>query len=235
MLLPIGDINPREREPYVNYALLAANVGAYLLYGLQPGYDRIVLAHGVVPARPELLDYFTSMFLHADPMHLFGNMLFLWICGDNVEDRLGSLGYLIFYLACGLLASKVHVWSSLGGPGAFLPTIGASGAISGVLGAYVVFFPDSQIKVLYFFGLWGAGVAHVRSLWAIGFWFGEQLLFTLYGGGSNVAYMAHIGGFVGGAAAAFVLIGSGQVGRSPARGRAKPWRRGHEYDSWERW
>lgn len=226
MLLPIGDVCPRERVPYVNYALIGVNAAAYFLLGLQPDYERTVALHGLTPAQPQALDYLTSIFLHADPFHLAGNMLFLWICGDNVEDRLGPFGYLVFYLACGFAASQTHVWFTAGRyPEAEIPTIGASGAISGVLGAYVVMFPNSFIKIWYFFGFLWSGVFYTRSLWAIGFWFGEQLLLGTLDEGSNVAYWAHIGGFVVGAAAAVLFIGTGLVEKPPAQRRPEAYRR----------
>ncbi|MBI5367447.1 MAG: rhomboid family intramembrane serine protease [Planctomycetes bacterium] len=236
LVLPIGDVNPREREPIVNYALIAVNVAAFLLFGLRPDYQQFVLEHGLIPRRPEAMDYLTSMFLHADIFHLGGNMLFLWICGDNVEDRLGSVGYLVFYLAAGLVADQAHIWSTdLHTRASLIPTIGASGAISGVLGAYLVLFPHSQIKIFYFFWIYGAGVSYVRSLWAIGFWFVEQLLYGAMAGGSNVAYWAHIGGFVEGAAVAVALIGLGAIEKPLPRRAPEPYRRRHDYDTWERW
>ncbi len=223
MILPIGDINPCRRFPGVNYALMGANVVAFVMFGLAGGeaYARFVFDWGFIPAAFQageshaVVTLFTSMFLHGDVWHLAGNMLFLWICGDNVEDMLGSLGYLVFYLACGLAAGLAHYALNLSSG---IPCIGASGAISGVLGAYAVFFPHSRIKLLYFvyyfYGVW-----IVPAIAAIGFWFAEQAIFTFLAVGSEqstgVAYAAHVGGFLLGAVAAGGLRGLGVV-RPPA-------------------
>ncbi|MEK7866831.1 MAG: rhomboid family intramembrane serine protease [Planctomycetota bacterium] len=218
MILPIGDINPCRSVPVVNYLLLGANVVVFLLFGLAPGdaYGQIVLDWGFRPAALQagesnaVLTLFTSMFLHGDVWHLAGNMLFLWICGDNVEDTLGSIGYLVFYVACGLAAGLAHM-ALTKDPN--VPCIGASGAISGVLGAYVVFFPHGRIKLLYFINMWWNGVWIVPAIGAIGFWFAEQALLTFLAlgaeGSTGVAYGAHVGGFVLGAAAAGLLRGVG--------------------------
>jgi membrane associated rhomboid family serine protease len=215
MLLPIGDENPRERTPYVNYVLLGANIAAFLL----TAFDREVVArYALVASRPEPLTFVTSMFLHANLMHLAGNMVFLWIFGDNVEDRLGHLGYAAFYLAAGLAAAflqlatlpaRVPELESIGLSPRDVPMLGASGAISGVVGAYVVFFPRHQVKLLVFFGFW-IQTFLVPAFWWIGFWFAEQLLFSRLGY-SGVAYMAHIGGFLAG-------LGAGGIARAVQSG-----------------
>jgi hypothetical protein len=136
------------------------------------------------------------MFLHAGIMHLVGNMLFLWIFGDNVEDKLGHIPYLIFYLVCGLAADFLHIATTGDGT---IPTLGASGAISGVVGAYVVFFPRHRVKLFLWIFLY-AEVFLVPAFWWIGFWFAEQLLFAflMQGKPGGVAYWAHIGGFLAG-------------------------------------
>lgn len=224
MILPIGDINPTRRVPVLNYTLMAVNVGVFFLFGLAGGesYARVVWDWGFRPAalthgEPNAVaTLFTSMFLHGDLWHLAGNMLFLWICGDNVEDTLGTFGYLIFYLACGLAAGFGHM-AITSTPD--VPCIGASGAISGVLGAYAVFFPHSRIKLLYFINMFWNGIWIVPAIGAIGFWFAEQALFTFLALGGDrstgVAYGAHVGGFIVGAIAAGILRGFGAV-RPPA-------------------
>ncbi|MBI2900692.1 MAG: rhomboid family intramembrane serine protease [Planctomycetes bacterium] len=224
MFIPIGDENPRETTPYVNYTLLALNIAAFLVTAL-PGGQELKNQLMMVPRDVRLgdpstwLTLFTSMFLHAGLLHIAGNMLFLWIFGDNVEDKLGHVAYVLFYLLCGLAADVLHIYAAthiLTEPirtaaglkhYAEIPTLGASGAISGVLGAYLVFFPTRKVKVLFFFFLiavwrWPAWV------W-IGIWFLEQLIFST-STSSGVAYFAHIGGFVGGvalaAAAKYVFV-----------------------------
>lgn len=201
LILPIGDINPRERTPIVNYAVIIANITVFILFNFRPDYEELVLSYGLIPARRDVLTFFTSMFLHGGLIHLAGNMLFLWICGDNVEDRLGHLGYLLMYVASGIGAAMAHIYMTTTPE---IPTIGASGAISGVMGAYVVLFPFSKIKFWYLFWFYiiiRSGTFMVASIWALGFWFAEQFLFGYLGllnpqleGG--VAYWAHIGGFV---------------------------------------
>lgn len=199
IILPIGDIAPRERTPYVNYVLLGVNIALFLLLGLRADYRSIVLDYGVVPAHPQWSDFITSMFLHADIFHLGGNMLFLWIVGDNVEDVLGHLGYLGFYLVGGVVAMVPHVLLLAGSE---VPCIGASGAISAVMAAYAVWFSRNRIKIWYLIGFFyiRAGVALVPAVVAVGLWFALQLLYGLLtvraqvSGG--VGYWVHIGGFV---------------------------------------
>jgi membrane associated rhomboid family serine protease len=164
------------------------------------------------------LTLITSMFMHGGFAHIFGNMLFLWIFGDNIEDRMGHVRYLIFYLVCGVLASLAHVVISImfsTDPGSLLiPSLGASGAISGVLGAYIVLHPHRRVTVLLFRFL-----TDVPAYVAIGIWFAFQLVSGLgfLGGGSQqggVAYAAHVGGFVAG----IVLVKFFTIGRGPAYG-----------------
>jgi membrane associated rhomboid family serine protease len=201
MFIPIGDDNPTERTPYVNYALIAANAVAFLLLCLGPPDDPRLIRWTMIPSQLEWYTLFTSMFLHAGWLHLLGNMLFLWIFGDNVEDRLGHLGYTVFYLVCGLAASAAHILSN---PTSEMPTLGASGAISGVLGAYIVFFPRHHVKMFIWLGILYADVVRTPAFLWIGFWIVEQVVLNAMtpqeSGG--VAYLAHIGGFAAGAAIA---------------------------------
>jgi membrane associated rhomboid family serine protease len=170
------------------------------------------------------LTLLTSMFMHGGFMHLFGNMLFLWIFGDNLEDRLGRVRYLIFYLLCGILASLAHVFSTLafsgGGSGMLVPSLGASGAISGVLGGYVLLFPHNRVNVILV-----RVVTQVPAYVALGLWFLFQFVSGLgiLGGGAQeggVAYAAHIGGFIAG----LLLVKLFAVGR-PAAAAAARWGR----------
>lgn len=147
---------------------------------------------------PVYFTLLTSMFMHGSVMHLLGNMWFLWIFGDNIENDLGKLRYTLFYLLAGLLASLTHVFVSLSGQNALIPSLGASGAISGVMGAYLVLHPRRQVTVLIF-----RFFTQVPGFVAVGLWFGFQILSSLQalgGRGDNVAYGAHIGGFIAGAA-----------------------------------
>src|SRR6266566_3448802 len=148
---------------------------------------------------PVYLTLITSMFMHGGIAHIFGNMLYLWIFGDNVENTLGHLRYLIFYLVCGVIAGLSHVFATVAfGGNPYLPSLGASGAISGVLAGYIVLFPSRRVRVIVF-----RTIQEVTAIWAIGIWFVFQLIsgIGVFGGGSQaggVAYAAHIGGFIAG-------------------------------------
>jgi len=203
MFLPIKDLNPTRTFPFVNYALLAANVLGYLIelsLVRQYGEAAIVGGFGLVPARlladpsGEAFTILTSMFMHGSLAHLAGNMLFLYIFGDNVEDSLGHVRYLGFYLVSGLAAAAAQTLVNVGSPGAML---GASGAIAGVLGAYIVLFPRAPILCLFF-----VFVISVPAWLEIGVWFALNLLSGLSTLGvrslGGVAFFAHIGGFLAG-------------------------------------
>ena len=211
-MLPIGDERVQGGPaPLVTYALIALNVLAFIVELTQPSeaaLQSFIQAWGVVPREysmardlppaiplPFWSTLFTSMFLHGGWMHLGGNMLYLWIFGDNLEKVMGPIRFLIFYLVCGVAASLAHIFF---GPGSSIPAVGASGAISGVLGGYLLLFPRNRVRVLT-----RGGVAHVPALVVLGFWIVIQMI---NGIGSmaattetaGVAYMAHIGGFVAG-------------------------------------
>lgn len=204
MFLPIGDDNPNERTPFVHYAILGVNalVFLYMLTLSRADGFAFVMRWGLIPADFRMLNLFTSLYVHAGILHLAGNMLFLWIVGDNVEDRLGHVGYFIFYHAAGAAASLAHVAFV---PGSELPLVGASGAISAIMGAYAVFFPNARIKIWYWVFLFFMNVVYVSAKWAVGLWFLLQLLLFAMGGGSGVSYDAHIGGLVFGVGVAFAL------------------------------
>ena len=210
-MLPIGDDNSgRRTAPLVTYALVALNV-LFFFVELNGG-DAFIKKWAFVPSRflanpfGDLLTLFTSMFMHAGWVHLGGNMLYLWIFGDNVEDRFGHLKFIIFYLFCGLAATFAQLAFSVGSN---VPNLGASGAIAGVLGAYILLFPKGKVKVLQ-----GQGVIQVPALLAIGMWIVLQF-FSGIGSVANtaqtggVAYMAHIGGFLAGLALTFLFRGRG--------------------------
>ncbi len=205
MLLPIGDDNPRERTPWVTWGLVGLNAVLFLLWCFpDPRLAQHVPIYALYPDRADwgdpsfLKTVFTSMFMHAGVAHLAGNMLFLWIFGDNVEDKLGHVAYLAFYLLSGVAAALAQVLTTAH-PG--LPMVGASGAVSGVLGAYVVFFPRQPIRLFFLLFVY-VRILEVAAFWWIGFWFLQQSLFASLGAGGGVAYAAHIGGFLVGAAVA---------------------------------
>lgn len=228
-MLPLSDQNPTRTTPYVNYALIALNVCAFIYEWLQiavHGDSFVVSGYGLVPTRiwadplGESFTIFSSMFMHGGWVHLAGNMLFLWIFGDNVEDAIGHVRYIVFYLFCGVCAAAAQVLTNTGSPAAM---VGASGAIAGVLGAYLVLFPRAPVTVfnpiplLWLF----MGFLLVLPAWVvIGLWF----LLNLNGGVSSlglgpsggVAFFAHIGGFLAGVLA----VRPAMIGRERAAVRA---------------
>ncbi|MDJ0976784.1 MAG: rhomboid family intramembrane serine protease [Planctomycetota bacterium] len=208
MLLPLSDSpNYSTQRPWVNYALVAANVLAFIWAQSAAtgagGYGEIVREWGFVPASPTITTYFTSMFMHGDFMHLAGNMLWLWIFGDNVEARLGHVGYLCFYLAAGFAAVLLFQVLS---PGSLIPLVGASGAIFGVTGFYFLAFPYNSVRVLFFFFF--ILFYDLRARWVLGFYFVVDLFNMLIrqSGGGGVAYAAHVGGFLFGLGMASMLL-----------------------------
>jgi membrane associated rhomboid family serine protease len=159
-------------------------------------YDSFVMVPAEIIQGKSLHTLFTSLFLHADIFHIGGNMLYLYIFGDNIEDRLGHLRFLLFYFVCGLVADLAHILSIASSAGLQVPTLGASGAISGVMGAYILLYPRARIQTLIF--TFVITVVSVPAVFFLGFWFILQLLYTWLGIGGNVAYWAHIGGFATG-------------------------------------
>ena len=206
MFIPLKDNNPSRSYPVVNITLLFANVVVFLYQLALPPYDQklFILSNATIPARiPAFLDghvgfeaaflpLITSMFLHTGFLHLAGNMLFLWIFGDNVEDVFGHLPYLFFYVVCGLGAGLLHVLFNLGST---IPALGASGAISGVMGAYMVLFPRERILTLVFIF-----VVPIPAVFILGYWFLLQFLAGIDALGTSakggVAVWAHVGGFL---------------------------------------
>jgi membrane associated rhomboid family serine protease len=216
-MIPISaDSGPRRSFPFINYALILANVAVFVVEQVKG--DCFVAAYSTIPAgivhdvaytfqgcpysqpSPVYLTLLTSMFLHASLLHIAGNMLFLWVFGDNVEDRLGHIPYLLFYLVCGLAASAAQIAIS---PDSTLLNLGASGAIAGVLGAYLVFFPTAQVRTLIFIGFF-VTLIRVFAFIVIGLWFVLQLFDSFVSlnpanvQSGGVAYAAHVGGFITG-------------------------------------
>ncbi|HSS19911.1 MAG TPA: rhomboid family intramembrane serine protease [Pyrinomonadaceae bacterium] len=216
-MFPIGDDDSARRTvPVVTYVLIAINV-LFFLVELNGG-DPFIERWSVVPRRllanpgADFLTIFTSMFMHAGWVHLGGNMLYLWIFGDNVEDSFGHLKFLIFYLLCGLAATLAQLMFSTGSN---VPNLGASGAIAGVLGAYILLFPRGQVKVLM-----GRSVIPMPALVVIGLWIVLQLVsgvgsITSSASSGGVAYMAHIGGFLAGFVLTFLLRATGAARQQP--------------------
>jgi len=159
-------------------------------------YNNFTMVPAEIIKGENLHTLFTSLFLHADIFHIGGNMLYLYIFGDNIEDFLGHLRFLLFYFVCGLVADLAHILSVASSAGLLIPTLGASGAISGVMGAYILLYPRSRIETLVL--TFVITVVSVPAVFFLGFWFILQLLYTWLGMGGNVAYWAHIGGFVAG-------------------------------------
>jgi membrane associated rhomboid family serine protease len=208
-MFPLGDDDSQRRSvPYVTYALIAINVLVFLLE-LQNG-DEFIQQWAFIPHRfaehpaEQIATVFSAMFMHGSWLHLGGNMLYLWIFGDNVEDRFGHLKFLIFYLFCGLTATFVQMAVN---PSSNVPNLGASGAIAGVLAAYILMFPQGMVRVMQ-----GQRVIQVPALIMIGFWIALQVFsgFASLGAADTggVAYMAHIGGFAAGLVLAFLFRGN---------------------------
>ena len=200
-MFPLYDENRSRTRSYITWTLIIANVVVFY-WQLERGFtNRDIFYYGEIPAyvmRGErLFTLFTSMFMHGGLVHIFGNMLYLFIFGDNVEDRFGHPKYLVIYMFFGIVAGLTHSWFSVqsGGYEASMPAVGASGAISGVLGAYALLYPNARIVTLVFFGYFGR-VIRVPSIFFLGFWFVYQFLGSLVDPFGGVAYWAHIGGFI---------------------------------------
>ena len=168
-----------------------------------------IIAARLRRALPVYITLITSMFLHGGLLHILGNMLFLFVFGDNIEDKIGKFWYILFYLVCGIVAALIQVVSSVvTNVDMQIPIVGASGAISGLLAAYVIFYPRKRVKILFWFLLFIRFIVRVPSIVVIGIWFALQLLsaYSTFGeGGGGVAYAAHIGGFVMGALLALIV------------------------------
>ena len=211
-MFPLGDDDSERRTtPVVTYVLIALNLAVFLLE-LSNG-DDFIQQWAFVPARfsadpgGNLVTVFTAMFMHGSWLHLGGNMLYLWIFGDNVEDAFGHTKYLVFYLLAGIAATAAQYVAM---PSSNVPNVGASGAIAGVLGAYILMFPRARINVLL-----GRNVVAMPALIVLGFWIVLQLvtgvgtIATTSADAGGVAYMAHVGGFAAGFLMAFLFKGRG--------------------------
>ena len=232
-MLPLTDHNPRRTFPFVTYALIAMNVLAFLWeLSLGAQLERALFTIAFIPRRfwipgyweHDILTTFTSMFLHGGLMHIGSNMLYLWIFGDNIEDRLGHVRYTLFYFLCGIAATLAHAFFNASSA---IPAIGASGAIAGVLGAYLILYPHAQVTTLIPIFMF-ITVRRVPAIIILGLWFVLQLFSGVGSLGvrdaqdmGGVAYFAHIGGFVAGMALILVL---GGARKPPARPQPVMWR-----------
>jgi|SRR5919109_1624075 membrane associated rhomboid family serine protease len=255
-MFPIRDDNPHFLTPFVTYGLIGANVVAWaLLQGLgsEPALSRSVCQLGFIPA--EFLELaragtqlqvgpdtvcvlggerawytpLTSMFMHGGWFHLLGNMWFLWIFGNNVEDSMGHVRFIVFYLLCGLAAAALQTFFD---PNSAIPMVGASGAIGGVMGAYVLLYPRVHVHMLLILGFYVTTIA-VPAIFMLGYWFVVQLVsgWTSIGTeGGGVAFWAHVGGFVAGAVLVLVLRNPRLLERHPYYG----WRRSSPTRSWHK-
>lgn len=246
-MIPLRDTIPHRRPPYVVYVLIALNAVAFFyelgLQGHSQELQRFFMQYGLLPIRysdpriarhfglvQQILPFFTSMFLHGGWLHIIGNMWVLWIFGDNVEDWFGHSGFAVFYLFCGVASALLHLTFNWGSQ---QPTIGASGAIAGVMGAYFLLYPKSRVLTLlpiFFFFTFVELPAYVF----LGFWFLLQFLSGTASVGAQatggIAWWAHVGGFVAGALVVFVLGGAKPKPPKGKRPTMKPlWDQVDEY------
>ncbi|KUP91283.1 rhomboid family intramembrane serine protease [Tritonibacter horizontis] len=222
-MFPLRDHNPSGSTPYVVYLLMAANILGYLWYSTSFATDRSLMmfydSFAAIPreimAGEAPLTLLTSMFIHGGLMHLAGNMLFLWIFGDNMEDEMGHLPFLLFYVVCGVGATLAHVVSA---PSSNVPLVGASGAIAGVMGGYLLMFPKAQVDILIILVVFFR-IVPVPAFVMLGLWLGMQFIGGVGADPSlgGVAYWAHAGGFLIGLALTLPLW--------IARGGPRFWRR----------
>jgi membrane associated rhomboid family serine protease len=208
-MFPLRDTQPSYSKPVVTVLLIVVNVLVFLFEISLDDYSRNLFIgyYGLIPARFQLQDLVTSMFLHGGWMHLIGNMWFLWVFGDNIEDILGGGKFLLFYILCGVAAALMQVFMS---PGSRVPMVGASGAIAGVMGAYMVKFPRSNIVTLVFVFIF-VTTFEVPAWVMLIYWFGIQLVSGVGSVGyshvsqGGVAFFAHVGGFIAGILLIYVM------------------------------
>ena len=209
MFLPLHDTNRIRhiRFPYVNYGLIGLTIVCFLVQSVLPqaAFDQATIDFGMIPIVvrnvypqpvPWLPDWGTLVtyaFLHADWLHLLSNMLFLWVFGDNIEDAMGHLKYLLFYLACAVCAALAHLAFNMTDNG---PLIGASGAVAGVMGAYILLYPHARVFVLARLVI--PIPLPVPAVWMLGFWVATQVFYVVIGSDEPVAWWAHLGGFAAG-------------------------------------
>ena len=246
-MFPIRDENPHFIKPYATYTIVALNVLAWFFiqgFGSEPSLSQSVCQLGLLPGEllqlvpagstiqvgPNTICQITDasswisvlshMFLHGSWMHIIGNMWFLWIFGNNVEDSMGHLRFVIFYLLCGFAAAGLQIMTN---PSSIIPMVGASGAIGGVMGAYVLLYPRVTVHLLVWLGFFVTTFA-IPAIWMLGYWFFIQLIggFTSFGrSGGGVAFWAHVGGFIAGALLILIFQNPKLVKRHPYYGWKK--------------
>lgn len=211
-MIPLSDNNPTHRFPLVTILIIAVNAAVFFLWQTRIGLEQSVALAGFVPATlaggpglTPLQDLFTCMFMHGGFLHLLGNMWFLWIFGDNVESECGRFRFSVYYLACGVGATLAHVWAD---PRSTVPLVGASGAISGVLGGYLIQHPGAPIRTLIPMGLFSR-IVEIPAFAFLFIWIGMQIFSqAITGSGEGrggVAYLAHIAGFIAGSILIFLF------------------------------
>lgn len=244
-MFPIRDDNPQLTTPYVTYGLVAANIIAWLLlqgFGEQPQLSQSICQYGFIPADflgnhisqrsfcpidnvPNWESLLSAMFMHGGWMHLIGNMWFLWIFGNNVEDAMGPIRFLVFYILCGIAAALCQM---LADTHSSIPMVGASGAIGGVMGAYIVLYPKVHVHMFFYFTTFA-----IPAFAMLGYWIGVQViggLNSLSGQQGGVAFWAHIGGFIAGAILVFMFKNNSLLQQHPYYGwnqkqhKTKVWR-----------
>ncbi len=220
-MIPLRDVIPSRTTPVITIVIIVLNALAFLFELMLPGAERqgFIREWGIVPAAFAWPTVISSMFLHGGWLHFLGNMWYLWIFGDNVEDRLGHARYLVFYLLCGAVAGLAQ---TLVNPDSYVPTIGASGAIAGVMGAYFVLYPQSRVLTLIPLFIF-IEIVEIRAIYFLGFWFLMQLFsgvgsiaHTTGTQSGGVAFWAHVAGFAAGLGGVFVF-------RQPVRERVEWW------------
>ena len=236
MFIPLHDTNPLKRihYQYVTVALIVLNVAIYVIFisgWVYAPNEAEAASFAVIPAKlmtagmggetmlatgaymPERFTLITYMFIHGNWIHLLGNMLFLWVFGDNIEDAMGHLRFIMFYLMCGIFAALFHTWMN---PESEIPLVGASGAVAGVIAAYLILHPKVKVWVL---ALWRIPI-RITAAWAIGIWIAYQFVSLLFEGEENVAWWAHIGGLLAGATLILFMRRRGVVLFDRTRGGA---------------
>jgi membrane associated rhomboid family serine protease len=212
-MFPIHDDTPRlHGRPYVNYSIIALNVIIFIWEVIETNFfsdvvktNQIFFSYGTIPdlvLQGDLFPIITSMFLHGGIMHIIGNMVFLYIFGDNIEDRFGHFKYLILYILWGIAAGIIHSFYAVSVGSGNIPAVGASGAISGVIGAYLILFPKA--KILTIITAFFITTVRIPAIAYIPFWFILQVIFSIINPEGGVAYLAHIGGFVVGAGTSYI-------------------------------
>ena len=200
-MIPLRALLFRKSTPVMTLLIIAMNVFCFLFELAQPAYlqNRFIAHYALVPDRLHVVALLTSMFLHGGWLHLLGNMWFLWVFGSHVEDAMGSFKFLVFYLLCGVVSAVVQLMMNLGSP---IPTLGASGAIAGVMGAFLILYPRARVVTLIFIVIF-ITTFELPAAFMLVYWFAIQLLsglasFSSFTDAGGVAWFAHVGGFIAG-------------------------------------